>query len=86
MHFPTVASHAARTTPLLRRTQVSKTATFCAIYIHNASFCQDRLGTNIGKTPKKRPLFLRRFPAGSKVFRLLPSFMGFLVWKNFFFN
>jgi Ca2+-binding EF-hand superfamily protein len=25
---------------------------FCAIYIRNRSFCQDRLGTNIGKTQK----------------------------------
>ena len=28
-------------------------ATFCAIYIYNASFYQDRLGTNIGKALKK---------------------------------
>jgi hypothetical protein len=25
----------------------------CAIYVSNASFCQDRLGTNIGKTQKR---------------------------------
>jgi hypothetical protein len=30
---------------------------FCAIYISNASFHQDRLGTNIGKTQKKRVAF-----------------------------
>jgi hypothetical protein len=28
---------------------------FCAIYIPKRTFCQDRLGTNIGKTPKKMP-------------------------------
>eukprot|EP01046_Picozoa_sp_COSAG06_P071940 COSAG06_NODE_20811_length_780_cov_1.126285_1_plen_58_part_10 len=27
-----------------------RNATFCAIYAENASFYQDRLGTNIGKT------------------------------------
>jgi hypothetical protein len=32
--------------------------TFCAIYIEKRSFYQDRLGTNIGKTPKK-DVFLR---------------------------
>jgi hypothetical protein len=31
----------------------AKTATFCAIHIQNASFYQDRLGTNIGKTQKR---------------------------------
>jgi hypothetical protein len=31
---------------------------FCAIYVlKNDDFCQDRLGTNIGITPKKMPLF-----------------------------
>jgi hypothetical protein len=29
----------------------------CAIYIYNALFYQDRLGTNIGKTPNKRVAF-----------------------------
>ena len=37
----------------------AKNATFCAIYIQNASFYQDRLGTNIGKTPKKSGVFRR---------------------------
>ena len=30
-------------------------ASFLAIYIYKQSFCQDRLGTNIGKTQKKMP-------------------------------
>eukprot|EP01046_Picozoa_sp_COSAG06_P119267 COSAG06_NODE_66511_length_254_cov_0.664516_1_plen_84_part_11 len=30
-----------------------KNATFCAIYISNRTFYQDRLGTNIGKTQKR---------------------------------
>eukprot|EP01046_Picozoa_sp_COSAG06_P043135 COSAG06_NODE_5606_length_3366_cov_5.365473_5_plen_160_part_00 len=30
----------------------AKHATFCAVYILKRSFCQDRLGTNIGKTQK----------------------------------
>ena len=28
---------------------------FCAIYIYKRTLYQDRLGTNIGKTPKKEP-------------------------------
>jgi hypothetical protein len=38
-----------------------KNVTFCAIYILKRSFYQDRLGTNIGKTPKK-DVFLRHPP------------------------
>jgi hypothetical protein len=42
---------------------VKKTRYFCAIYIYNASFYQDRLGTNIGKPLKKREMrFLREVP------------------------
>ena len=36
----------------LRLTEV-RNATFCAISIYNASFYQDRLGTNTGKTQKR---------------------------------
>ena len=32
---------------------------FCAIYILKRSFCQDRLGTNIGKTHKREAFVLR---------------------------
>ena len=35
----------------------AKNATFCAIYIYNVSFCQDRLGTNIGKLEKRVAFF-----------------------------
>ena len=39
----------------------AKHATFCAIYTLNASFYQDRLGTNIRRenSKKERPFFLR---------------------------
>ena len=37
-----------------RAAEVRNTLTFCAIYIQNRSFHQDRLGTNIGKTPKQQ--------------------------------
>ena len=39
----------------------AKHATFCAIYILNVSFYQDRLGTNIRRenSKKERPFFLR---------------------------
>jgi hypothetical protein len=32
---------------------MERKASFCAIYIENASFYQDRLGTNTGKTQKR---------------------------------
>jgi hypothetical protein len=35
----------------------AKNATFCAIYIYNVSFHQDRLGTNTGKHSKKSAAF-----------------------------
>jgi hypothetical protein len=36
----------------------AKNATlFGAIYVQKRSFCQDRLGTNIRKTPKKMAFF-----------------------------
>jgi hypothetical protein len=35
----------------------AKNATFCAIYIYERSFCQDRLGTNMGKTQKRVAFF-----------------------------
>ena len=35
----------------------AKNATFCAVYKKRASFCQDRLGTNIGKTQKRVAFF-----------------------------
>jgi hypothetical protein len=35
----------------------AKNATFCAVYIQNASFYQDRLGTDIGKVEKRVAFF-----------------------------
>jgi hypothetical protein len=48
----------------------AKNATFCAIYIEKRSFCQDRLGTNIGKTQKRVAFF-----AGGQVVSL-PAKVG----------
>jgi len=38
----------------------AKNATFCAIYIQNRTFYQDRLGTNIGKVEKRVAFFAGR--------------------------
>ena len=46
----------------------AKNATFCAIYIQNRTFYQDRLGTNIGKVEKRVAFFaeiLLTAPPGS---------------------
>ena len=51
---------------VLSKQQVRKNATFCAMYILNASFYQDRLGTNIGKAEKRVALF-----AGARAGRCL---------------
>ena len=40
----------------------AKNATFCAIYIQNRTFYQDRLGTNIGKALKKRAELTSHLP------------------------
>ena len=55
---------------------------FCAILYKNASFYQDRLGTNIGKTQKRVafPQVLRQGTVGCPV-RNTPSFGAFSYYK-----
>ena len=42
--------------------RLRKTAFLSHLYIYKRSFCQDRLGTNIGKTQKKMPFFAPHVP------------------------
>jgi hypothetical protein len=51
----------------------AKTATFCAMLIYNASFYQDRLGTNIGKVEKRVAFFAGDAEDGSETVDKLRS-------------
>jgi hypothetical protein len=52
-------TYAVSSSPFEMRIMGAKNATFCAIYVQNVSFYQDRLGTNIGKALKKSVVFRR---------------------------
>ena len=57
---------------------------FCAVYVSKRSFCQDRLGTNMGKTHKKWPFSHHRgrtAPENTALFSVLfAMFVLSLSW------
>jgi hypothetical protein len=59
--------------PSARAATGANNATFCAIYTLNASFYQDRLGTNMGKTQNRVAFFLG---AGAPQPMLVPHPLG----------
>eukprot|EP01046_Picozoa_sp_COSAG06_P027693 COSAG06_NODE_2459_length_6837_cov_11.462897_1_plen_77_part_00 len=50
------------------------------IYIYSASFCQDRLGANIGKALKKGPFFCR--VAMTTSVGVMPTAAGLRTWRR----